>query len=281
MSLVALTKKWATCKICTAFNDDILNDITLDIVLQRRTYKEISDHYTPMLPPGVPAINDMNIKGHKNHCDPRNIAQDVLSKEGAPTNPSDVASRLYAEIFEEELDKNRMLNELYRERLINLHTLQTLLDDRKQYSAQVQEQLDNAQRVYNSTKNDENFKNLNDIARELSNTQKSIRSLISQIDGTQKELQEILIKEKGIEKGLGEGAIYITNNYVNIFQTHMRSFLDELVPMLLREFRSDTERGKRLISMIASTMDKHIGGALDETKLLKEINPKKVPVNIN
>jgi len=281
MSLVALTKKWGTCKICSSFDEDTLNEITLDIVLQRRTYKEIGEYYTPKLPAGVPAINDMNIKGHKNHCDPRLIAKEVLEKEGNPTSDSDIASRLYAEIFNEEIDKNKLLNELYRERLINLQTLQTMLDDKRDYSVQVQENLTNAQLIYDGSKVEENRINLVYYANLLKDVQNEIRSVIKQIDTTQRDLQDIIIKEKVSEKGFGDSTIYITQNYVNILQVHMRTFLDELIPVMLREFKEDPARGKRIISMVTGAMDRHIGIALDETKLISQVSSKKQSLSIN
>jgi len=281
MSLVALTKKWGTCKICSSFDEDTLNEITLDIVLQRRTYKEIGEYYTPKLPAGVPAINDMNIKGHKNHCDPRLIAKEVLEKEGNPTSDSDIASRLYAEIFNEEIDKNKLLNELYRERLINLQTLQTMLDDKRDYSVQVQENLTNAQLIYDGSKVEENRINLVYYANLLKDVQNEIKSIIKQIDTTQRDLQDIIIKEKVSEKGFGDSTIYITQNYVNILQVHMRTFLDELIPVMLREFKEDPARGKRIISMVTGAMDRHIGIALDETKLISQVSSKKQSLSIN
>jgi len=282
MALIALTKKWGTCKICSSFDEETLNEITLDIVLQRRTYKEIGEYYSPKLPAGVPAINDMNIKGHKNHCDPRLIAREVLEKEGNPVNDADMASRLYAEIFNEEIDKNKLLNELYRERLINLQTLQIMLDSKRDYSVQVQENLTNAQRIYDTDKTTENKQDLLFYANALIDVQNEIRGIIKQIDSTQRDLQDIIIKEKVSEKGPGENTIYITQNYVNILQVHMKTFLEELIPVMLREFKEDPERGRRVIEMVAASMDRHIGGALDETKLISQISSSKKPmISIN
>ena len=281
MSLIALTKKWAVCKICSSFNEEILNEITLDIVLQRRTWKEIGEYYTPMLPAGVPSINDMNIKGHKNHCDPRLIAKEVLEKEGNPTTDAGVASKLYAQIFNEELDKNTLLNELYRERLTNLQILQTMLEDKRDDSVQSQESLTNAQAVYDTEPTTENRGNLLFAANVVHDLQNEIRSIIKQIDATQRDLQDIIVKEKVSEKGPGESTIYITQNYVNILQVHMRTFLDELIPVMLREFKEDPERGKRIIGMVASAMDKHIGVALDETKLITQTSSRKQMMSIN
>jgi len=177
-----------------------------------------------------------------------------------------------------------MLNELYRERIKNMQTLQTSLDEEKDNKSDTLIELENAQEELRIEKDIEKAseevleplrQRLEALRKRDSYLQKKIQDLIKQIDTMQKELQEVLIKEKNSDKGIGEGTIHITQNYINIFQIHMKTFLGALVPSMLAEFKEDPARGKRIIGMVTGAMDKHIGGALDETRLLEQYNAKK------
>ncbi len=270
--LIALSKRHALCKICNAFDETTLNEITLDILLRRRTFKGVVAYYTPLLPEGVPNLNEVNVNSHKKHCDPKLIAQEYLEKDGKGISPGDIVSKLYAEIYNQEIDRNDTLNELYRERIKNMHTLQIVLDKAKDDRSDTLIEIDNMKEV---DQTDEIKEILGHLCNREVTLQKKIQDLIRQIDGMQKELQEVLIKEKNSDKGVGEGTVYITQNYINIFQIHMQTFLEELVPMLLSEFKEDPNRGRRVIGMVTGSMDNHIGGALNETKLLEQNTKKK------
>ena len=268
--LVALSKRHPLCKICTVFEDDLLNDITLDIVLQRKTYKEICEYYSKLLPPNIPDINDINVRNHKRHCDPGLLAKEYLQQQGMAITPGEIAVKLYAEIYKDEIDKNNTLNELYRERIKNMQSLQLVLDEKHLRADELERALQKAK----DEKQPDSV--INDMAYRLKEIQGDIRSYIKQIDSMQGEVQDVILKEKQAEKTPMEGTIYVTQNYVNIFQVHMQSFLDELVPSMLQEFRDIPERGKKTIQLITSCMDRHIGSALDETKLLKYTKGKKI-----
>ena len=282
--LVGLLKRRPMCKICNAFDQETLNEITLDILLQRRTFKGVVEYYTPFLPEGVPKLNEVNVNSHKKHCNPKLLAQEYLEKQGTGITPGEIVNKLYAEIYNNEINRNETLNELYRERIKNMHTLQKVLDEDKDNRSDTLIEIENAQEELRIEKDIEKAsddvldplrKRLEALRTRDNHLQKKIQDLIRQIDGMQKELQEVLIKEKNSDKGLGEGTVYITQNYISIFQVHMQTFLEQLVPSLLAEFKEDPRRGKRLIGMVTGAMDKHIGGALDETRLLEQNNAKK------
>lgn len=274
--LIGLLKRHPLCKICNAFDKDTLNEITLDVLLQRRTFKGIVAHYTPLLPEGVPSLNEVNVNSHKKHCNPKILAQEYLEKQGKGVTPGEIVSKLYAEIYNQEINRNETLNELYRERIKNMLTLQNVLDGEKDNRSDTLIEISNAQEnppdIETKEETAERIKHLQNRDAIL---QKKIQELIKQIDGMQKELQEILIKEKNSDKGIGEGTVYITQNYINIFQLHMKTFLEELVPTLLSEFKESPKRGKKVISIVTGALDKHIGVALDETKLLEQNIKKK------
>ncbi len=275
LELIALPKKHPLCKICNAFDVAVLNEITLDVLLQRRTFKGIVEHYTPMLPEGVPNLNEVNVNSHKKHCNPKLLAQADLEKLGEGVTPGAIVSKLYAEIYNQEIHRNDTLNELYRERIKNMQTLQTVLDEEKDNRSDTLIELENAREEHKETSTDEGGKRIEGLEKREQTLQKKIQDLIRQIDGMQKELQEVLIKEKNSDKGIGEGTVYITQNYINIFQVHMKTFLEQLVPALLSEFKEDPNRGRRMINIVTGALDKHIGGALDETRLLEQVNAKK------
>lgn len=274
--LIGLLKRHPLCKICSAFDEPTLNEITLDVLLQRRTFKGIVEHYTPMLPEGVPSLNEVNVNSHKKHCNPKMLAQEHLEKHGKGVTPGEIVSKLYAEIYNQEINRNETLNELYRERIKNMQTLQIVLDEEKDNRSDTLIEIANAQENPPDVETkEETIERIKYLHNREGTLQKKIQELIKQIDGMQKELQEILIKEKNSDKGIGEGTVYITQNYINIFQVHMKTFLEQLVPAMLSEFKEDPNRGKRLIGIVTGALDKHIGGALDETKLLEQIGTKK------
>jgi len=277
--LIALSKRHPLCKICTAFDRTVLNEITLDVLLQRKTFKGIVEHYTPLLPEGVPKLNEVNVNSHKKHCDPKLLAQSDLEKAGEDINPGAIVSKLYAEIYNKEIHRNDTLNELYRERIKNMQTLQNTLDEEKDNRSDTLIEIENAQEELKASTLEEEKVIIEERIKHLQtrevSLQKKIQELIKQIDGMQKELQEVLIKEKNSDKGIGEGTVYITQNYINIFQVHMKTFLEHLVPALLAEFKEDPNRGKRMIGMVTGALDTHLGGALDETRLLEQASTKK------
>ena len=269
--LIGLLKRHPLCKICNAFDEPTLNEITLDVLLQRRTFKGIVEYYTPMLPEGVPSLNEVNVNSHKKHCNPKMLAQEYLEKQGKGVTPGEIVSKLYAEIYNQEINRNETLNELYRERIKNMQTLQIVLDEEKDNRSDTLIEITNAQEnPPEAETKEETVDRIQHLRNREATLQKKIQELIKQIDGMQKELQEILIKEKNSDKGIGEGTVYITQNYINIFQVHMKTFLGELVPTLLSEFKENPRRGKKIISIVTVALDKHIGGALDETKLLAQ-----------
>ena len=69
MSLVGLNRRHPKCKICTSFNDEILNQITLDISTQQRTWNEIIEYYNQFLPASTNPLNVVNLNSHKKHID--------------------------------------------------------------------------------------------------------------------------------------------------------------------------------------------------------------------
>jgi len=255
--LIGLSKRSGLCKICSVFDENTLNQITIDILLQRRTWVEIGKYYSKFLPKGVSKITDVNIRNHKRHSDPTLIAEDILKRKGGFTTEGDVISKLYAEIFQEGMNMEVVLAEIYRERLKNLKTLQELLEEKKKEFFMIKsEESPSLQKESRG--------------REL---QKQIISMTKNIDSIHDNLQEILLRESSINKGINVGGIQITQNYINVFQGHLKGFLEEIIPyLLLQIFKENSQLGREVVQYISNSMDRHLAPAIEESKLLNNIS---------
>lgn len=111
-------------------------------------------------------------------------------------------------------------------------------------------------------------------AADLAELQRVIRSMTKEVDRLHNSMQEVILKEKGIDKGLSSGNnIHITQNYVNVFQGHLKGFLDEVVPYLLMTvFKDNQDLGREVVTYISNSMDKHLSPAFEESKLLTPSN---------
>jgi len=263
-TLVGLHRRSNICKICNSFDDEILNQITLDLLLQRRSYSKIVEVYTPFLPPNIAALNHMNLSSHKKHCDPKLIAEAYLRDCGEPVTAAESLMYVFTDGFLKELDRKRLLTEMYRTRLKNLETLQRLLDEKINIL--------NSMPIIEDTDTQEVVQQLIERKESLI---RDVKSSAKQIDVIMTSLQDVVVKELNNDKGLVQAQQTINVNFVQNVQVHMQNFLSELVPFILTDmFKDDPEGGKRLLGYISQTMDKHLGPALDETKLLQQVNPK-------
>lgn len=252
MALSGLQRRHPLCKICCAFDDALLSEITADILLRRKTYKEIKEVYSSQLPPGGKALNDVNINNHRKHSDPQFLVDAVLQKQGlTPPTESDVLVQLYQERRKQELDKPAIFREIYRERLRNLELLQKTLDKTKK-----------------------EYKNLcADPATDIwtkETAENRIVGLTQRIDHIHDALQQVMIKDMNSDKGIGEGNTYINQNTVVVIQDGLKKFLDAFVPYLLHHkmFQENTVEGKEIIKHISSLMDQYITPTLGSQKAL-------------
>lgn len=240
MELVGLKRKNALCKICNSFDEETLNDITLDILLKRRSYFEIIDNYSPKLPPHVAKLNQVNINNHRKHSDPALLADSILRKQNIPTSKGAIISRLFGEMYKEKVDSVKILKQVYKERLSNLYSLQFILDEKKFEYTQCQQKTDV----------------LSDIKKR--NLLRDIRGLVKEIDSIHSDLQNVVIKELNSEKGIGEGNTQVTQNFTFIMQDKLKAFLDDFIPFLFTMFQSDTGKAREIIKVLTSSMDSHL-----------------------
>jgi hypothetical protein len=252
MPLSGLQRRHPLCKICCAFDDDLLSEITADILLRRKTYKEIKEVYSPQMPEGQKSLNDVNINNHRKHSDPQFLVDAVLQKQGlTPPTETDIIVRLYQERRKEELDKRSIFQEVYRERLRNLELLQDMLDKTKK-----------------------TYKDLCDnpsiSVYIIQDAENRIVGLTQRIDHIHDTLQQVMIKDLNSDKGIGEGNTYINQNTVVVIQDGLKKFLDAFVPYLLHHkiFQENTKEGKEIIKHISSLMDQYITPVLDSSKAL-------------
>jgi hypothetical protein len=249
MSISGLQRRHPLCKICNSFSDDLLGEITADILLRRRTYKEIKEYYSAKLPASEKPLNDVNINNHRKHSDPQFLVDAVLQKQGlTPPSEADVIVRLYEERRKQDLDKRTILQEIYRERLRNLELLQEMLEATK----------NSYKEMCSSTSTDSVW--------DKQTVENRIVGLTQRIDNIHDALQQVILKEVSANKG--EGNTFINNNIV--IQDGLKKFLDEFVPYLLHHnvFQDRPEEGKEIIKFISVLMDRHITPVLDPQKAL-------------
>lgn len=293
MSLVALRKRHNLCKICCSFEDTLLNEITLDMLLNRRSYKEIKEHYTPLLPLRVLPLNDMNISNHKRHSDAALLARESLQKEGIATTEVGIISDLYKERFKGEVNRITILRQTYRERLNNLLSLQRLLNIKKQqYNDLVAGKNPSfTQELRNLT---EAVKSLNRVEfdgsgcliteikcdiRELkkqvllkSRLQREIRQLTQEIDSIHRSVQEVIIKEFNSEKSTENKNFFITQNISLKLQDSLKAFMDEIIPALMLDFfKENSSEGTRAVKLISQSMDRHIGPSVAVEQVVNSV----------
>ncbi len=252
MSLIGLTKRNAMCKICNSFDDDTLNEITLDILLNRKTVDEIKEHYSKLLPDIVPPLTNSNISSHRRHSDPALIAKNVLERKEEAVTPADHAALEYAKRFQGVFDKHETLKTLYIARINSIQFLRDLLDDKKkEYEEESKKE---ASLVKKS-----NLKRL----------ESEIRALTNEVDEIERDIQRIIVQDKKVE--MGPGNTYINQNFVNIFEGGLKNFMNDLVPYLLYNiFHDDIDKGKEVVAQISSFMDQHLSPSLN--KLNKQLN---------
>jgi hypothetical protein len=248
--LIGLQFRSTNCKICNVFSDEILNEITLDLLLQRKSWNEIVKAYNHHLPLGIPKLNHVNLRNHKKHCDPKLIAEEWLRDRGEPVTPAEAVMHVFSNTFLKELDRKRLLTEMYRSRLRNLESLQFIL----------------LQKV----------RQLNTLGDDQEETKQSlvdeICSISKQVDSVMSNMQDIVVKELNSDKGLAQTQQTVNINFINNVQIHIQNFLEEIVPYILVElFKDDPVRGKEFLKYLSTTMDKHLTPALDETKLLQQV----------
>jgi hypothetical protein len=263
MSLIGLTKRNSMCKICTAFDDDeILTAINLDILLGRRTYKEIREHYTPLMPSLITSpITDSNINNHRRHCDPKLIVDQTLREKNKAVTESDFAAVLYAERFNEVVDKKKVIESLYKSRINTVQFLRDLLKDKQDDYIQYKKQIKEGDKVTVAV-----------ATGKSKSTESDIRNLIDQIDDIEVSIQQTILKDFSVEKGPGN--TYINQNFVNVFENSLKGFMTEAIPYLLYSvFQNDIEKGKEVIAQLSSYMDKHL------TPTLKQVNQSKSLLN--
>lgn len=253
MSLIGLTKRNPMCKICTCFEDEILNKITLDILLNRKTRDEIIEHYNKFLPKMNPplTLSHSNITSHKRHSDPTLIAKEILEKENEAITESDHAAVEYAKRFQGVFDKHQILTTLYIARMNSLQFLRDLLDDKKK-------ELEDEKKKGNDLIGKSNTKRI----------EGEIRVLTNEIDEIERDIQRVIVQDKKVDQGPGN--TYINQNFINVFESNLKNFMNELVPYIMYNiFPNDVEKGKEVVAQISSFMDQHLSPSF--SKLQKQL----------
>ena len=260
-------------KICVSFEDPILNEITQDILLRRRSYSEIREHYSALLPPNVPRLNDVNISNHLRHSDPALLAKEHLDRIGVPATESDVVSQFYAQRFQRFVDKAFLMNEAYKERISNLEFSKKLRDEKLIAYGEAKQ-----------LKDDVSVK----ITKELEG---AITQLSRQISEEQDALQETVFKHLKLENAVESRRsqeqyreLVIRAAKIIMFAGNME-FLKEVGSLLLEDlFADQPELGHRVYQQIGRLMDVHIKPVVSESRIQEELKrlavAEEVPVEV-
>ena len=257
MALVGLAKRHNNCKICLSFpEDNILNELTLDVIYNRRPKKDICEYYNKLLPivePPVPPITELNLLSHLNHSDPKLFYEDILKDKNKPVTQGEHAAVLFAERFQGTIDKHLTLHALYKSRINTIQFLRELLDDKETDYRELKTKFSNLEErdiLYNSTKS------------KMRNVEGEIRGLVKQIDSIEEGLQQVILKDISVEKGPGN--TFINNNILNI-ESSLKGFMGEIIPYFLYDvFSNDLEMGKKVVSKMSVLMDKYLSGSLKQ-----------------
>lgn len=268
MALQGLRMRRALCKICSSFkDDDVLNRITLDILLHRKSYQQIKEEYNPLLPFGVKPLNDVNIANHRKHSDPYNLAIKTLQDDGESTNDADLISQLYGRRFLDGMDRVKVLKEIYRERLANLRHIQDLLSQHHRELEVVEAELAGWRNT-----GDESLARQVALKIKASDLRTTVRKLTLDIDAVHNDMQLVLLKDLGLDKAGTNTRVTIVQNYVILTRDKVKSFMADLVPYLLADiFKDDSMRGKEVVQHIGRLLDKHLADLADEQLALKAL----------
>lgn len=261
MALIGLLRKNPMCKICISFEEDLLNEITLDILFNRRTIEEITNFYTPKLPPGVAPIGSGNITTHRKHSDPALVAEEVLKRQGEAVTESDMAAVKYASRFEERMNKHEVLDSIYNKRLNSVQFLRSILDEKKE------EYLKLKAATKDSTLSAAKAKLL----------EIDLRKVIDQIDAIESNIQQVMLKDLTVEKGPGH--TFINQNFVNVFESGLKGFMEEMVPYVIYTlFPSDIERGKEVVAKLSEMLDRSISPTLKQVNKANQQVPTSIEI---
>jgi len=220
------------CKICQVFKDDeeTFAEITLDIVLQRRTWVEIMQVYNQKLPPGVPPITEININSHRRHTDPALVAMAFLHSKGQPVNEAELLKELFRQKLKKEIDQRLIHNEIFRQRISNVEAIQTRIEGLKE-------------KLKSSTIDD----------REL----RELDRLIVTADAIYGEIQKIVLRSKEIEKGTPNTLIQINQNFINNVEATLQTYAKEVADFLLLDvFKDDPDKGKQVALTLMQMLQK-------------------------
>lgn len=249
MALIGMTRRSSMCKICLCLDDDKLNELTLDVLYSRRTYEEIKNYYNQFMPKDfdVNPITLSNIHSHKRHSDISLIAEETLREKNKAVTEGDHAAVLFAERFNEVINKNKVLHSLYKSRINSIQFLTELMDDKKSEFNEVK------------SSNDVVLKSRKRIL------EKEIRDLIKQVDDIETSIQQTILQDIKVEKGPGN--TYINQNFINILEGNMKEFMNEFIPYLLHTvFQNDIDKGKEVVAFMSNSLDKHLGPALKKVE---------------
>ena len=243
------------CKICWSFDEKTLNEITLDILLDRLPWVRIREKYNSKLPSGVKPLNDVNLSNHQKHSDGANLALKELVKQNEPISDGDALLKIFRERYKTTKDSKLLVQELFRQRLSNVQELQELLD--------------------------RSIQEYQEREKELSLLEKNVMhdhilGLVENVDDIYADLQNTFLKDEKVQKGIGDHNITFNQVVVNDFEGSIKNMMSDVIDYLLKEFKDDPNKGKLLVTNIAKIADNRVTPLINRLLQTEEVVFKEI-----
>lgn len=222
-----------TCKICQS---PVKNEITQCIlrgISSSKIIAEYGHHFDPSLTP-------TNIHSHKQHINPEvAVIEDRKKALMASTDYDDTTKELFNQKYNEEFDKAKTADALYKKRLDNLFQLQREIE------------------ALNTLEKEEGI---------LSDTDMNIRrKLIQDLEIAYKGFNQDLIKHIALDADLYVKQVNV--QFVKLIQRAFTAFIQKYMDVLVKEIEDPITR-ERLKEQLGDLLDTEIAPVLDPSKVV-------------
>ncbi len=225
-----------TCKICQS---PVRNEITQCIlrgISSSKIIAEYGHHFNPPLTP-------VNIHSHKQHVNPETAVVEDRKNALAltPTTEYDETTQaLYMQKYNEEFDKAKTADDLYRKRLDNLFYLQREI---------------------------ETLNKLEELNGKLTESEANLRrKMIHDLEFAYRGFNNDLIKHIALDADLYVKQVNI--QFIKIVQRAFLTFTRKFIDVLVKEIEDPVIR-ERLKEQLGDLLDTEVSPVLDPEKIVK------------
>lgn len=235
LKALGLLRTSPKCKICQSPHKNEITQLILEGVsgeeIRRRFNK--TEHFQKN------PLNAVNIHSHKKHCDPEALAKvDHQNKLRKKARYDPVVNDLYQHQYNTTLDKLKTVEQMYRQRLLNLGEIQLELEGFKSIPIEERATMDNAK----------------------------IRELTGDVNEILHGLTQDMLKHQKIEEGSPK---QINVVFINNFKSGVEKFIDAFVNVLVTELDDSVTR-ERIKEKFITELDNTVSPLLDEKAIEAE-----------